>query len=105
MGTQGSNAVRHEIRMILSSGVGTEAFPRADTHEAMQDIIQRLREHGGSLEAKIVIGGFTISKILHNDQVQVCKTCMYYLRHQRHCDLPELDVPVEPEWSCRLWRI
>jgi hypothetical protein len=30
---------------------------------------------------------------------------MYYLIRRRHCALPELDLPVEPDWSCRLWRI
>jgi hypothetical protein len=30
---------------------------------------------------------------------------MYYKVHRRYCELPELDFPVEPEWSCRLWRI
>lgn len=32
-------------------------------------------------------------------------TCMYFLVHRKWCDLPELSVPVEPEWWCRLWRI
>jgi hypothetical protein len=25
--------------------------------------------------------------------------------HRRFCELPELMLPVEPQWSCRLWRI
>jgi hypothetical protein len=34
-----------------------------------------------------------------------CQECMYYLVHRKWCDLPELFVPVEPDWYCRLWRI
>jgi hypothetical protein len=30
---------------------------------------------------------------------------MYFLVHRKWCDLPELSVPVEAEWWCRLWRI
>ena len=39
------------------------------------------------------------------DIEQACETCMYYKVHRRYCELPELELPVEPEWSCRLWRI
>jgi hypothetical protein len=30
---------------------------------------------------------------------------MYYLLHRKFCELPELALPVEPTWSCKLWRI
>jgi hypothetical protein len=105
MKVEDTHAVRHQIKLILSSGVGTEAFPRPDTHDDFQNIIRRLQDHRTNLEAKVIIGGFTVSKITHNDQVQCCRSCIYYLHHRRHCALPELDVPVEPDWSCRLWRI
>ena len=36
---------------------------------------------------------------------QACSTCMYFERHRGFCALPELMLPVEPEWSCILWRI
>ncbi len=31
--------------------------------------------------------------------------CIYYLPHRKWCDLPELPVPVEPQWWCRLWKL
>lgn len=34
-----------------------------------------------------------------------CATCLYYERHRRFCNLPELMLPVEAEWSCIVWRI
>jgi hypothetical protein len=50
-----------------------------------------------------VVGGFTNHP--YGPEQQRCMECMYYLVHHKWCDLPELAVPVEPEWWCRLWRI
>jgi hypothetical protein len=94
---------RDEIRGLLAGGLKTEVFPRADTLDEFQAIVAKTR--GASLEAKLVIGGFTLTPVTHADLEQACETCMYYKVHQRYCELPELDLPVEPEWSCRVWRI
>ncbi|MGQ0456040.1 MAG: hypothetical protein ACT4OU_03140 [Hyphomicrobium sp.] len=94
-----------EIRQLLASGLKTEVFPRADTAAETQEIVARLRVAGGDLVAKLVIGGFTDHTIEHGGIEQPCETCMYYLVHRKYCELPELDCPVEPQWSCRLWRI
>ncbi len=59
----------------------------------------------GDLTKKLIIAGFTNYTIEAEDIEQPCETCMYYLVHRKFCDLPELMVPVEPEWSCKLWRI
>lgn len=96
---------RDEIRRLLASGLKTEVFPRADTQEEVQAIIARLRDSDGSLTARLVIGGFTDHTIEHGGLEQPCETCMYYLVHRKYCELPGLDCAVEPEWSCRLWRI
>jgi len=104
-GTAGDREAREEIRVLLTSGLKTEIYPRADTHEQVQEIIARLREPGLALKDKLVIGGFTDHPIEHGGLEQPCETCMYYAVHRRYCELPELDCPVEPEWSCRLWRI
>jgi hypothetical protein len=41
----------------------------------------------------------------HGPDLMRCQECMYYLVHRKWCDLPELALPVEPDWCCRLWRI
>lgn len=99
------DAIRVEIEELLHGGLHTEVQPRADTHEAVQEIVARLRASDGSLQQRLVIGGFTLDPIEHGGIEQACETCMYYLVHRRYCELPELAVPVEPRWSCRLWRI
>lgn len=96
---------REEIARLLASGLKTEVFPRADTHEQVQEIVARLRAVDGNLEAKLAIAGFTDHPVEHGGLEQPCETCMYYLVHRKFCELPELACPVEPQWSCRLWRI
>lgn len=96
---------RQHIAALLQEGLGTEAFPRADTHEQVQTIIKKLQLAGNDLKSKLIIAGFTIAPIEHHEIMQSCRSCMYYFIRRRHCVLPELDMPVEPEWSCRLWRI
>ncbi|MGE0022181.1 MAG: hypothetical protein AB7S70_00935 [Hyphomicrobium sp.] len=96
---------RQKIAALLASGLETEVFPRADTHDEVQAIIARLRASGGDLKSRLVIGGFTDYTVEHGGLEQPCETCMYFLVHRRYCELPELDCPVEPQWSCRLWRI
>ncbi|GHE01070.1 hypothetical protein U879_13195 [Defluviimonas sp. 20V17] len=100
------DALRARIGDMLASGLETEVWPRAETSEMVNQIVGRLRtEAAGDLEKKLVIGGFTDHTITAEDMEQPCETCMYYLIHRKYCELPELDVPVEPHWSCRLWRI
>lgn len=96
---------RQEIAALLASDLTTEVFPRADSNEEVREIVARLKQAGDDIRAKLVIAGFTNHTIEHGGIEQPCETCMYYLVHRKWCDLPELDCPVEPDWSCRLWRI
>ncbi len=100
-----ADIVRKEIWSMLGGGLPTEVLPRADTHEQVLAIVQRLREDERGLAGKLVIAGFTLSPVEHEGMSQICRTCMYYHSRRCHCVLPELDLPVEPQWSCRLWRI
>ncbi len=100
------DSLRKEIAETLATGLETEAWPRAETSEMVNEIVGRLRRvPTDDLEAKLSIAGFTDHVIEADEIEQPCETCMYYLQHRRFCELPELMVPVEPTWSCRLWRI
>ena len=97
---------RATIAEMLASGLETEVWPRAGTSEEVNEIVARLQvEAGQDLEKKLVIAGFTDHTIEADEIEQPCETCMYYKVHAKFCELPELMVPVEPDWSCRLWRI
>ena len=96
---------REEIRLLLAGGLKTEVFPRADSQDEIQAIVSRLNPAGKDLKTKLAVAGFTLDPIMHEGIEQLCESCMYYKVHRRYCELPELDVPVEPQWSCRLWRI
>lgn len=101
-----NEALRSVIADKLASGLKTEVFPRAETSKMVNAIIGRLRDQASdNLDRKLIIAGFTDHVIEAGDIEQPCETCMYYQVHHKFCDLPELMLPVEPEWSCRLWRI
>lgn len=101
-----TDATRADIAKRLGAGLETEVWPRAETSEDVNRIIGRLQvEAKDDLEKKLVVAGFTDHTIEADDIEQPCETCMYYKVHAKFCDLPELMLPVEPEWSCRLWRI
>lgn len=99
------DALREQIAQWLEAGLTTEVFPRADSHEQVQAIVGRLQREGTTLRARVVISGLTSYAVVHQGLEQPCDSCMYYLVHRKYCELPELDFPVEPRWSCRLWRI
>jgi len=103
--TDSDDSIRKQVEALLKVGLETEVYPGADDQEQVVEIVTRLQKSDGSLEQRLIIGGFTLDPIEYEEIEQACETCMYYLVHRRYCELPELDVPVEAEWSCRLWRI
>ena len=107
--TRDDAALRMLLARILGRGLKTEWKPRAYTPEAIHDVIEQLRTvDPQDYEAKLAIAGFLMHHYRpdgYGEIEQGCSTCMYFERHNGFCDLPELAVPVEPNWWCRLWRI
>jgi hypothetical protein len=104
MHTSEENALRIKIGEILADGLETQLEPFPETHVEFAEILKELRQlEQDDLKGKLIIGGFA-DKPYGSDQMR-CLECMYYLVHRKWCDLPELAVPVEPDWYCRLWRI
>jgi hypothetical protein len=96
--------LRERIRTALASGLKTQTEPFPESDKEFGQLLAQTRELPlDDLDAKLVLTGFT-DKPYGPDQMR-CQECMYYLVHRRWCDLPELAVPVEPDWWCRLWRI
>jgi hypothetical protein len=95
------------LRMIddyLTEGLVTKVEPFPETDREFSTILDELRELGPEdLRERLVVSGWLL-KPYGPDEMR-CQECMYYLVHRRWCDLPELSLPAEPEWWCRLWRI
>jgi len=95
--------VRAVITQMLRDGLVTQTEPFPETDKEFAMLLTELRyTPREQLRAKLVIAGF-VDKPYGPDH-QRCTECMYFLVHRKWCDLPELAVPVEPDWWCRLWR-
>lgn len=100
------DALRTMLGRILHDGLRTDWENRAYTSEQVSETIVRLQGvRADDYEQKMAIAGFTEQPYGDEELSQSCETCMYYLQHRKYCELPELDLPVEPQWSCILWRI
>lgn len=100
--------LRERIFTLLKGGLATEWRQRAYNSEAVNTIVADLhRVKEEDIAGKLRLAGFTLQAFEDAEEAisQACATCMYYEVHRQFCALPELKLPVKPEWSCRLWRI
>lgn len=92
------------IEDLMKDGLRTMTEPFPETDREFAAILDELRVlEPDQLRDKLVISGWLLTPY-GEDQMR-CQECMYFLVHKRWCDLPELSLPVEPDWWCRLWRI
>jgi hypothetical protein len=100
---------RAQIAKALKAGLPTDWRARAYEDADVRRIVAALQALPSyALEARLRLAGFTLEPYVHPDAPEIeqsCSTCMYYESHRRYCNLPELKLGVEPEWSCVLWRI
>jgi hypothetical protein len=98
------SALRSRIADMLGAGLKTRTDPFPESQLEFGQVLDELRQlERNDVRGKLVVAGFT-DKPYGPDNMR-CLECMYFLVHRRWCDLPELSVPVEPNWWCRLWRI
>lgn len=89
---------------MLADGLKTQTEPFPENNHQFEAILASVRQlDPNDLKAKLVLAGFTNHPC--GEDKQRCQECMYYLPHRKWCNLPELAIPVDPEWRCRLWRI
>ena len=103
------NARRRQIAALLRNGLATDWRQRAYAHaEIMQRTAALQALPADALPDKLMIAGFTLSPYVDQADPEIeqsCRTCMYFEVHKRWCNLPELQLGVEPDWSCNLWRV
>lgn len=110
MSDDADDVMRDRIHQRLSAGLHTESAQRAGDSDAVRGICRRLQTlSADDLDGKLVTAGFTLTAYVDPTDPdgieQACASCMYFERHRRFCDLPELMLPVAPTWSCTVWRI
>lgn len=98
------NTLLKMIEDHLNNGLKTKVEPFPETNLEFSKILDDLRVlEPNELEAKLEESGWLLQP--YGEDEMRCQECMYFLVHKRWCDLPELNLPAEPEWYCRLWRI
>ena len=96
-------ALRNRIERMLAGGLATRTAPFPEDDRAFETLRDELSQvPPGDLESKLVIAGLDDEP--HPEQMR-CQECRYFSTPRRWCALPELSLPVEPEWWCRFWRI
>jgi hypothetical protein len=106
MRTTETETVRVWVDGLLRYGVKStkEPFPR--NQQEFLGIVRELRKlDDNDLLGRLDIGGFANEPVGEGEDLQRCQECIYYLPNSRWCDLPELPVPVEGHWWCRLWKM
>jgi hypothetical protein len=98
------DALRAKVSTILAAGLETKVEPFPETDRDFTGILGEIRKLGpDKLVEKLVLAGF-LDHPFGRDMMR-CRECNYYLIRGKWCDLPEISLPVEPDWWCRLWRI
>lgn len=92
------------IEDLLNEGLKTHVEPFPETDREFAALLDELRAlSADQLAEKLTVSGWAL-RPWGPDEMR-CQECMYFLVHKRWCDLPELSLPAEPDWWCRLWRI
>ena len=98
------NEMRGRIAKMMDDGLQTKTEPFPETDLEFAALLAELRElRPDDLTGKLVLSGF-VNKPYGPDQMR-CQECVYYVVHRKWCELPEIALPVEGNWWCRLWRI
>ncbi|MEP7012146.1 MAG: hypothetical protein ABJC13_17630 [Acidobacteriota bacterium] len=98
--------VRIWVDGLLSYGIKSTMSPFPDTQSEFLAIVRDLRRlEKNDLLGRLDLGGFANYTVGEGEEMQRCQECIYYLPNGKWCDLPELPVPVEPHWWCRLWKM
>jgi hypothetical protein len=99
-----SEVLLKEIDQQLTGGLQTITAPFPKTEKEFAEILDELRAlPPDDVENRLVISGFVNHP--YGPEQQRCQECIYFLVHRKWCDIPEVSLPCQPDWWCRLWRI
>ena len=72
---------------------------------SFQDTVGRMRATGDIKETGRYGRTDRASRSKMTGLRKACDNCIYFLARREWCDLPELNIPVDPDWYCDLWRV
>jgi hypothetical protein len=72
--------------------------------DSFQDTVGRMRATG-DIKQRVVMAGLIRKPVEDDGITKACDNCIYFLARREWCDLPELNIPVDPDWFCDLWRV
>lgn len=100
------DVLRNLIGLCLSNGLETQIKPFPQSEVEFDRIVSALRALSpDDLLQRLILGGFADHPVEGEMETMRCRECIYFLPHRRWCDLPELPLPVEADWYCRLWKL
>ncbi|MBB3046869.1 hypothetical protein FHR99_001105 [Litorivivens lipolytica] len=107
----GEDILREVIGQILKQGIQTDtSLPNTDRE--WQIIVDALKAApSNDLLPLLELSGFADQSLGESGEMEDgqmvlrCQECIYYLPRRKWCDLPELPLPVEAHWYCRLWKL
>ena len=101
MSSEDRQAMRAKVSAMLQAGeLQTMQTPVPHTSQEAA-LIEAELMGCTSLEGKLFIAGYSLTA--HGERR--CAECIYYQASARWCALPAINLPAEPDWWCRLWRI
>jgi hypothetical protein len=74
------------------------------TDEIVRETADRLRATS-HMKQKAAIAGLIHTPVTEDGLEKSCENCIYFLARRSWCDLPELNIPVDPDWYCVLWKM
>lgn len=92
------------IRGLLAAGIDGPDRPMPHSKQEFEEVLASMRR----FDPNDVKGILAMAGLRNHPAGQAqrrCLECTYFLPTYSWCDLPELSMPVEPYWSCRLWSI
>lgn len=97
-------ALRIQVTELLEDGLETQIEPiPIDNYEFALLIDELEKLDKDDVVGKLVVSGYIDRP--HPENKQRCLECIYYKPKRRWCVIPEIDLPAEAEWWCRLWRM
>lgn len=95
--------MRSRIAELLKqiSAAATAPFPESEQERSAVIAELRLRRPE-DLEGRLAVAGFQDHPGIDGMR---CKECEHFDLERQFCVLPDIALPVNPDWWCRLWRI